>query len=166
LKNCFKNYFEDCRVGDRVTTPGRTITEADVVQFAAFSSDWNAIHTDRHYAEHYTLFGQRIAHGLLGLVVGLCLLSREGWFTFWPRSWIVLTGLDRVRFTEPVFLGDTIYLDIEIVEMTPAPGGKGIITSRARIKNQRDEVVISARVKLLAGRRPVGESAGTDEGRV
>lgn len=149
----FKDFFEDCSIGDRTITQGRTITESDVVSFAALSSDWNAIHTDRHYAAKHSPYGQRVAHGLLGLVAGLCLLSRQGWFTFWPKSWLFLSGLDRVRFVAPIFIGDTIYLNAEIVHLQPMDADKGIVTTRMRIRNQDDTLVISARVQLIVGRR-------------
>jgi len=152
MDGTLKEYYEDCKVGDRIVTPGRTITEADVVMFSAFSSDWNAIHTDKHYAET-TTYGKRIAHGMLGLVAGSCLLSRAGWFTFWPRSMKCITGLDRVRFPLPIFIGDSIYLQAEIVEMIPAPNNMGIITSKLRIINQHDSAVITGRIKILAGTR-------------
>ncbi len=152
MDGTIKEYFEDCKVGDSIITPGRTITEADVVMFAAFSSDWNSIHTDKHYAES-TPFGQRIAHGLLGFVAGACLISRVGWFTFWPQSMECITGLDKVRFPKPVFIGDSIHLHAEIVEMLPAPGDKGIITTKLRIINQHDETVITGRIKILVGSR-------------
>ena len=156
----FKEYFEDCRIGERIVTPGRTITEADVVMFAAFSSDWNAVHTDKEFAAEHSPFGRRIAHGMLGLVAGICLLSRKGWFTFWPESLICITGLEKFRFVMPIFIGDTIHLQAEIIEKSEMPDNQGLITTRVRIKNQRDELVISGRVKLLAGRRPAENDLG------
>jgi len=157
-----KEYFEDCKVGDRVVTPGRTITETDLVLFAAFSSDWNAIHTDREFAAQ-SPFGQRIAHGLLGLVTGFCLLSRGGWFHFWPASLVCITRLDKIRFLAPVFIGDTIRLDAEIVEMTRMREGNGLITSRMQVRNQRNEMVIAGRIQLQAGCRPA--DGCSDQGR-
>ncbi len=151
----FKQFFEDVIVGDRVKTPGRTITEADVVMFAAFSSDWNSIHTDAEFART-TPFGQRIAHGMLGLVAGSCLLSRLGWFTFWPQSMMAITSLDRVRFASPVLIGDTLDLDAEILEKRAMSAERGIITTRMRIGNQRGETVITLRLGLIAGRRSPG----------
>ena len=58
-------YFEEFNVGDTVTSAGRTITEGDIVNFAALSGDWNAIHVDAEFAKG-SMFGERIAHGLLG----------------------------------------------------------------------------------------------------
>ena len=70
-------YFEDYEIGDSVTTQGRTITEADIVNFAALSGDWNPIHVDAEYAKG-GMFGERIAHGLLGLSVATGLAARLG----------------------------------------------------------------------------------------
>ena len=61
-------YFEEFEAGQSITSPGRTITETDVVNFAALSGDWNAMHTDAEYAAKHP-FGQRVAHGLLGLSI-------------------------------------------------------------------------------------------------
>ena len=68
-------YFEDVKVGDEYASPGRTVTEADIVLFAGLSGDYNVLHTD---AEHMkaSLFGERIAHGLLGLSIQQGLLDR------------------------------------------------------------------------------------------
>jgi 3-hydroxybutyryl-CoA dehydratase len=148
-------HYEDCQIGDRIVTPGRTITESDVVMFAAFSGDWNSVHTDREFAEQNSPFGERIAHGMLGLVVGSSLISKVGWDALYPQSLICLSGLDRVKFKLPIMFGDTIHLDAEIIDLKEMPGGEtGLVTARQRIRNQRDEVVISARVTVMAGRRP------------
>src|SRR5712692_7065700 len=68
-------FFEDLKVGQEFTSPGRTVTEADIVIFAALSGDYNVLHTD---AEHMkaSIFGERIAHGLLGLSIQQGLASR------------------------------------------------------------------------------------------
>ena len=148
-----REYFEDCEVGDQVVTPGRTITEADVVMFAAFSGDWNSVHTDAEYART-TSFGQRIAHGLLGLVVGTSLLSRVGSFSFWPRSLVGVTEMGKVRFVRPIFIGDTIHLEAEVVDMVALRDDAGILTTRLLIKNQDNKLVTTFRLKVMAGRRP------------
>lgn len=157
----FKKHYEDCQVGDRTTTPGRTITETDIVMFAALTGDWNSVHVDKEYAAKNTPFGQRIAHGLLGLVAGFCLLSRQGWYHFWPESLICITKLDKVRFALPIFIGDTIRLDAEIVEMTPMPDGNGLITTRLDVLNQRDESLITGRIQILAGGRSAAKPTAT-----
>ena len=148
----FKEHFEDCQIGDTVRSPGGTITETDIVNFAAFSGDWNSMHVDQEYART-TPFGQRVAHGFLGMVVGVCLLGRLGWFTLWPRSMIGIAAMDKVRFTAPVFIGDTLYLDAEIVEMRALPPNRGLITTRMCIVNQREEPTITLRLQIIAGCR-------------
>ena len=69
-------FFEDLTVGQEFTSPGRTVTESDIVIFAGLSGDYNVLHTD---AEHMktSIFGERIAHGLLGVSIQQGLLSRD-----------------------------------------------------------------------------------------
>uniref|UniRef100_A0A7C2NVY4 MaoC-like domain-containing protein n=1 Tax=Schlesneria paludicola TaxID=360056 RepID=A0A7C2NVY4_9PLAN len=105
-----REYFEDTQVGDRIVTPGRTVTETDVVNFAGFTGDWNPIHVDEEFARRLPA-GRRIAHGLLALVVGVNLIGRARWTSFWPRSVQTIAGIDRVRFVAPVFIGDTLHTE-------------------------------------------------------
>lgn len=151
-----REYFEDCCIGDRLVTTGRTITEADIVMFAAFSSDWNAMHTDTEYAKT-TIFGERIAHGMLTLVVGTGLLFRLNESRLIPRSFIAIAGLDKIRFVAPVKIGDTLHLEGEVVEMTKMPDQRGNISLKISIKNQHKRSVVMGRLKVLAGCRPSGK---------
>jgi len=151
LPNC---YFEDCQVGEKLTTPGRTITEADVVMFAAFTGDWHPVHTNKEFART-SAFGERIAHGLLALVVGDALAYRLGHhgFGLLPKSTIALCGMEKVRFLRPVKIGDTLFLQAEIFQLMKTRQNSGIITLRNRIKNQHQEDVITYLLKVLAGCR-------------
>jgi 3-hydroxybutyryl-CoA dehydratase len=149
----WKAHYEDCQLGDRVVTPGRTMTETDIVMFSALSGDWQSIHVDKQFAAKESPFGERIAQGLLCLVVGICLLSRVGWFVLWPQSLVCITKLERVRFLAPVIIGDTLRLEAEIVEKEEMSDEAGLITTRLQIKNQRDESVIKGRITIKAGRR-------------
>lgn len=157
-----KEYFEDCQIGDKTTTARRTLTETDVVMFAAFTGDWNPQHTDAEAAKQ-TEFGERIAHGLLTLVVGQGLLFRTGGGTLLPRSLLALAGIDRVRFVEPVKLGDTICLEAEIVELTRMQGDRGLIRYQFRVKNQHDTSVVTGRCQVLAGCRPHSQEPPADD---
>lgn len=148
-----KKYFEDCNVGDRHVTQGRTITETDIVTFASFTGDWNAIHTDAVYAES-SIFGERIAHGMLTLVVGISLLFRLGESTLIPKSLIAIAGLDKIRFVSPIKIGDTIHLEADLTEMTTMPGSRGIMGLKFSVKNQHSISVVTGRLKLVAGCRP------------
>jgi len=147
-----KEFFDDCRIGDCATSPGRTITEADVVTFAALSGDWSPIHTDAQYAEA-TVFGERIAHGVLSLAVATGLMFRLGDRVL-PRRLATLVGIDRLRFPAPVRLGDTIHLDEGIVDLRPMGREVGLVTVRLRLINQNGEAVMTARFTATAARRP------------
>jgi 3-hydroxybutyryl-CoA dehydratase len=148
-----KEYFEDCRIGDRVRTGGRTVTESDLVWFAQFTGDWNPLHTDAEFAKNSS-WGGRIAHGMLSLVVGLNLLFRDNALAHRvvPRRLIAIVGLEKIRFAAPVRIGDTLHLDCEVVETT-ATGVKGIVSLQWRIRNQKDEAVITGRLRVLVERR-------------
>ena len=148
-----KNYWEDYEVGEKMISPGRTITEADLVMFSAFTGDSHPLLTNLEYASK-TPFGERIAHGMLVLVVGSALGFRLGEFVMLPRSFIAFYGIDKVRFTGAVKIGDTIHREEEIIEATAKDDKRGIITSKSSIKNQRGEDCCVFVSKFLCGRAP------------
>ena len=104
-------FFEEFQIGDATDSVGRTITEADIVNFAGISGDYNLIHTDAEYARGH-LFGQRVAHGLLVLSVASGLAVRLG---FMEDTIVAFRGLDW-RFTAPVFAGDTVRVRVTVEE--------------------------------------------------
>jgi acyl dehydratase len=129
-------YFEEFQVGDSVTTAARTVTEADIVAFAALSGDWTAIHVDKEYAATQ-MFGERIAHGLLGLSIASGLAVRLG---FIEGTVIAFMGLDW-KFRGPIKIGDTIHVKATVAETKAMPRlGGGIVTFNVELLNQRDEV--------------------------
>ncbi|HOK07026.1 MAG TPA: MaoC/PaaZ C-terminal domain-containing protein [Syntrophales bacterium] len=148
-----KNYFEDYGVGEVFVSPGRTITETDIVLFSAFTGDWHQLHTNIEYAAK-TPFKERIAHGMLGLTVGMALLFRLGPHVVLPKSFIAFYGMEGVRFTAPVKIGDTIHCEMTICGLEEKDGGRGIIEAHNAVKNQRGETVIVFTTKIIAGRRP------------
>src|SRR5712692_11605862 len=95
-------FFEDLKIGQEYTSPGRTVTETDVVLFAGLSGDYNVLHTD---AEHMkaSLFGERIAHGLLGLSIQQGLLDRVV-----PGQAVGPLAAVKWKFKGPIKIGDTI----------------------------------------------------------
>ncbi len=128
-------YFEDYNIGDSATTQGRTITESDIVGFAALSGDWNPIHTDAEFAKG-GMFGERIAHGLLGLSIASGLAIRLG---FLEESVIAFMGLDW-KFRGAIKIGDTIKVKAEVAEKKPMPRlGGGLLTFNVEVVNQRGE---------------------------
>jgi len=136
------------KVGEKFVSPGRTITEADIVMFAALTGDWTELHTNAEYAKK-TVFGQRIAHGLLTLSVasGLALRARK----VSSLEVMALLGLNNVRFTAPVFIGDTIWVESEVAEArrSKSKPGAGIVRFRNVVKNQRDEVVATYETAIM-----------------
>src|SRR4030043_2092813 len=94
-------WFEEFEVGQQIITPGRTITESDIVSFAGLSGDYNQIHTDLEYAGA-TPFGQRVAHGLLGLAVASGLANRTG---ILEGTVIAFREINNWKFTRSAFMG-------------------------------------------------------------
>ncbi len=145
--------LDDYEIGDRMVSPARTITEADIVHFAALTGDWHPLHTDVEYASG-TPFQGRVAHGMLILSIGLALPFRLGpYSSYLPKSFIAFYGMEEVRFTAPTRIGDTIRCEVEVVDITKKGEDKGILTVRNRIINQRDETVVSFVMKLFCGRK-------------
>ena len=111
------NYLDDIAVGDRHVSRSRTITETDIVTFAMFTGDWHPLHTVVEYAEADERFGQRIAHGALVLSVALGLVE------FRPEMMKAFYGIDKLRFVAPTFIGDTLHVETEVIEVTPRGPG-------------------------------------------
>lgn len=133
--NVLNAYYDELAVGDKFHTRARTITEADLVFFSGWSGDYSALHTDEEYAKAGP-FGKRIAHGCLTLSVGtgleFALMSGDG-----PEDSIVaFYGMDRVRFVKPVFIGDTVHIEGEVIALEPKDDTRGVVTLREEIKNQ------------------------------
>ena len=97
-------YFEDFRVGDRLVTAGRTITDGDLALFVGLSGNAACVHVDEVHARSLGHTG-RVVHGLLTLAVVSGLLERTG---IARETVVAQLGLDQVRFVAPVFVGDTI----------------------------------------------------------
>jgi 3-hydroxybutyryl-CoA dehydratase len=148
-----KTYLEDYTVGEKMVTPGRTITETDIVMFSAFTGDWHPIHTNIEYAKK-TPFGERIAHGMLVLTIGSSLFYRLGQYVFTPKSFIAFYGMESVRFVNPVKIGDTINLESEITEITNKDDKRGTYTAKNIVKNQRGEECCVYVTRVLCGRKP------------
>lgn len=130
-------YFEEFHVGFEVTSPARTITETDVVNFAALSGDWNQLHTDVEFAKG-TPFGQRIAHGLLVLSIASGLVVRLGVIEGTVEAFRELHW----KFRAPVFIGDTVHLVAKVTNTRSYPRlGIGMVTLELKVINQRDELV-------------------------
>jgi acyl dehydratase len=130
-------YFEEFETGYKVTTEGRTISEADIMLFAGLSGDWNPMHINAEYARTQ-MFGERVAHGLLGLSIASGLALQTGFLNHTVEAF---TGLDW-KFRAPIKIGDTIFVEAEVKEKKLAPGGaSGFVEFNVNVKNQRGERV-------------------------
>lgn len=156
------DYFEDCAVGDKVTTAGRTMTETDIVQFAAMTGDWNPIHADAEFAKDGK-FGGRIAHGMLTLAVGTGLLFRLIGHALLPKTNVTVAGLEKVRFLAPVRIGDTLRLSGEIIKLLDMPDQLGLIRVKFTMLNQSEEEICMGHLKLVAERRPLQPQSDSEK---
>ena len=129
-------YYDDFTIGDEYVSPTRTVTETDVILFAGLTGDNNRIHVDEHYAKK-SIFGARIAHGLLGLSLGMGLFQRLGMIV---DSGIAYLSLKNCDFLNAIKIGDTIHSKATIIDkrMTKKPD-RGIFTFRLTVFNQDGE---------------------------
>lgn len=145
-------YLDDLKAGQTFVTPGRTITEADVMSFAAWTNDNNQVHTDAEFAKN-TRYGQRIVHGMLGASLCLGLIARTGVF---EGSAVALLGIDRWEFTAPVFIGDTLTCTVEILSTRATSSGEyGIVERQLTLRNQRGETVQKGRMDVMVTVGPI-----------
>jgi len=141
-------YFEDYEVGKEIRSSSRTVTEADIVNFAGITGDWNPIHTDEEFARK-SVFGRRIAHGTLTFAIMTGLFARLGII---ERTIVAFYGVDRLRFIKPVFIGDTLTAIARVIEKEDR-GNAGMIVMEASAVNQRNEIVLSSVVRFLVKKR-------------
>ena len=138
-------YFEEFTEGAAFESPARTITEADIVHFAGLSGDYNPLHTDAIYAAE-TPFGERIAHGLLGLSIASGLASRIG---ILEGTTLAFRSLEW-KFKAPVLIGDTIHVLARVAQTRALRRlGGGQVVFDVRLINQRDETVQQGKWSLL-----------------
>lgn len=144
-------YFEEFEPGQMITSAGRTVTEADVVGFAALTGDWTTIHTDAVYAARQP-FGQRVAHGLLGLSIASALAVRLG---FLEETVLAFREIGGWKFSLPIYFGDTIRVRATVSETKAMRRlGGGLVTFKVEVLNQGDEVVQRGTWTLLVKSQP------------
>ncbi len=144
-------WFEEFEIGQSVISPGRTITESDIVSFAGVSGDYTQIHTDAEFSAK-TAFGKRVAHGLLILSIASGLATRTGVL---EGTVIAFREITDWKFTLPVFIGDTIHAELKIIETRPIPRLKGgTVIIEIAVKNQRDEVTMKGAWNVLVASKP------------
>jgi 3-hydroxybutyryl-CoA dehydratase len=144
-------YFEEFQPGQVVTSTGRTVTEADIVNFAGLSGDFTQIHIDAEYTKT-SLAGQRIAHGLLVLSIASGLAAQTGVL---EGTVIVFREITEWKFIQPVYIGDTIHAELNVLETKAMRRlGGGTVTIEIRVKNQSDQTVMKGNWTVLMASKP------------
>ena len=146
-------YFEEFAVGQTIRTPGRTVTETDIVAFAGLSGDFNLIHTDAVYAAT-TPFGQRVAHGLLGLSIASGLAVRTG---ILEGTVLAFREVNEWKFSLPVYIGDTLTVELTVTDVKALPRlGGGSVVLQLDVQNQSGASVMKGSWTVLVQGRPSG----------
>lgn len=138
-------YFEDFVVDSISTSRSRTITEADIVNFAGLSGDFVELHMSEAFAAKGP-FGKRIAHGALIFSISTGLSVQLDQIT---DTVIAFYGVDKLRFTHPVFIGDTIHIAKKVVSKQEKGADRGVVTFETTVLNQHGQTVIVYYDKVL-----------------
>jgi len=148
-------FFDDLEVGQEWESLGRTVTEADIVNFAGLSGDFNPIHVDHEFAKT-TPFRKPIAHGMLVFSIGSGLTVQ----TPMVRT-VAVVGIKEWYFRAPVFIGDTIKVRTKVVEKeVRGRGRRGNVTWQRQFFNQDGKVVQEGiTITVVEGRANVATPA-------
>ena len=148
-------WFEEFKEGQSIESRGRTITEADLVNFAGVSGDFNPMHTNAEFAAK-TPYGQRVAHGALIFSIATGLTYQLG---FLEGTIMAFTGVDW-KFRNPVFIGDTVKVTAVVAKLRAMPAmGGGFVVFDMKVTNQKDEVVQKGEWTVLVMSDPAVVSA-------
>jgi len=145
-------YFEEFSVGQKFAHAlRRTVTEADNVLFSAMTHNPSPLHLDEEYMKG-TEFGARLVNSLftLGLMVGISVQETTLGTT------VANLGMDEVRFPKPVFHGDTLHIESEVLELRESKSrpANGIVIFAHRAINQKGEIVASCKRTALMLKKP------------
>jgi acyl dehydratase len=144
-------YFEEFKVGETIHTEGRTVSDSDIMTFANLTGDNNRIHTDEEFSKAGP-FGRRVAHGLLGLSIAVGLAWKTG---ILDGTVIAFREIKDWKFIKPVYLGDAVHADLNVVETKALPRiGGGSVVLIAELRNQQGEVCMKGSLTLLVVSKP------------
>ena len=152
--------YSDLHVGMTFRSPGRTITDHDLVAFAGLTGDYSELHTSDVYAKS-SQFGRRVAHGMLGLAYAHGLM--------WPRTGelretaVAFLGISDWKFVGPIFVGDTIFVNYTLAELRDSRSRptQAIATFDVALVNQDDRIVQQGRKVLLMSKVPLDAVAAS-----
>jgi acyl dehydratase len=156
LSQLFSEHVGDLEVGQSFVSAGRTITETDIVSFSALTGDWHPQHNDAVWAQS-SVFGQRIAHGMLILSYGVALMPLD------PERLVALRRSEAV-FKRPVLIGDTLHLEGRITKITPIDENFEIASSNWKVVNQDGAAVVKASFDVV-WRRAASVKAARETGK-
>jgi len=144
-----KRYFDEIEIGEEFETPGVTVTDWHVMQFAGVSMDFFELHTNEEVAKK-TDYGRRVAHGLLGLAMTDGLKNRSDFHIHAMAS--LHWSWD---FTGPIFIDDTVTAHLRVAEKRASRSkpDRGVVTLELELRNQRNEVVQKGFNRLMVKRR-------------
>jgi len=161
--------YEDLHVGLAFRSPGRTITDADLVAFAGLTGDYSELHTSDVYAQA-SQFGRRVAHGMLGLAYAHGLMwARTGELR---ETAVAFLGISDWKFVGPIFVGDTIFVNYRVADLRDSRSRptQAIATFDVEVVDQTGRVVQKGRKALLVSKVPLpalaasrASPAGRDE---
>ena len=142
--------YESLQAGHCWVSPGRTISEGDIMVFAGLTGDLHPLHTDATVAKE-SVYGERIAHGYLTASMASGLAYREGL----DEGTAVAVLATSWKFTLPVKIGDTIRVNVILGQVRPSKkhSGQGIVFRNYEVMNQRDELVAIGDIVILCSRR-------------
>ena len=144
-------YFEEFNVGQKIMTGDRTVADKDIMAFADLTGDNNRIHTDAEFSKAGP-FGQRIAHGLLGLSIASGLAWRTG---ILDGTVIAFREVNDWKFIKPVFIGDTVRAELNVTEAKPLPRiNAGSVAITVELKNKKEEVCMRGSWTMLVMSKP------------
>jgi 3-hydroxybutyryl-CoA dehydratase len=145
--------FEDFHVGERIITPSRTITEADIKLFTDMTGYCATAALDLDIKDVMPgLSATRVAQGFLTLALSSGLMFRAGNRGV-PRSTIALWGIEKACFLAPAKVGDTIYVESTVAQLATIDTRRGLIAYEHRVVNQRGEEILTYVSKLIVARR-------------
>jgi 3-hydroxybutyryl-CoA dehydratase len=139
-------YYEDFQIDEVFVSRGRTITETDLINFCMFSGDWYYLHSDKEKAAE-SVFGERIAHGLL------VLSATSGLMPLADMAIVAFYGMDKVRFLAPTKIGDTLHVEVKVLEKKDKGDMGGVVTFESKVVNQKGEDAALSILKIFMAKK-------------
>lgn len=143
-------YYEEFEVGQEFVSPGRTVTETDVVNYASLGGDWTELHTNTEYASE-SQFGGRVVHGPLTMTIAIGLAARCG---FMERTVMGFLGIEHMDFPRPLFIDETIDATFTVTDChaLESRDDAGVVALSFDVRNQDDQQVFDSEMKFLVAR--------------